>query len=183
VKCLGSFNNLAFVTLTTDHLRPARLKQASVVVCERVTKGLERYSNYSDHQTKDTRMKKCMTLLSIFFFLTLGCSNVEDPGHNRNSDMFALDIKRLVLNQVEEAKGSKYPGDEIFAVLSEFEDLESRPVGDHLGVYQELKNKLSDLHKKCESVDGRPSDLLASLQDITRLVSQLPGEVTVDKRE
>lgn len=119
----------------------------------------------------------------MFLFALWGCDRVDDPGHNRDPSLFSLDVKRLALNQVEEAKRSKDPADEIDVILAALENLESRPVGDFLGIYQQLKDKLTELHAKCEAADGRPSDLSSGLEEILQLVNQLPGEVTVDKRD
>jgi len=119
----------------------------------------------------------------IAILVVLGCDSPNDPGHNRDPDLFAFDIKRLVLNQVEEAKASKAPGDEIYPILSELEDLEVRPVGEYLNVYQQLKAKSTELHAKCIAIDGRPSDLSRSLDEMVQLVKQLPGEITADQRE
>lgn len=119
----------------------------------------------------------------MFLCSLWGCDRVDDPGHNRDPALFSLDVKRLVLNQVEEAKRAKYPADEIDVILAELENLESRPVGDFLDIYQQLKGTLTELHAKCEAADGRPSDLSRELEEIVQLVNQLPGDVIVDKRD
>ncbi len=128
-----------------------------------------------------SRHKLISCLLACVFLW--GCDRTEDPGHSRDPELFSLDIKRLVLNQVEEAKVSKEPGDEISPILSELDNLESRPVGDHLAIYQQLKEKATALHGKCMAVEGRPNDLTKGLEEIVQLANQLPGEVTVDRRD
>ncbi len=103
------------------------------------------------------------------------------PQDNKDPELFAADVKRVVLLQVEEARRSREPGDEISSIVSELENYQKRPVGNYADTYAQLQQKAKELHAKCEEVDGRPSDLASALDELVELANQLPGEVKVDR--
>ena len=55
------------------------------------------------------------------------------------------------------------------------------PTGDHLKTYQDLHTCAKELLAKCEN--GRPADMMSSLDEITKLAQSLPGEVVIEKEK
>lgn len=124
-------------------------------------------------------MKNVAGLLLVLGLIGCGTGGPV-PQDNKDPELYAADVKRVVLMQVEEARRSREPGDEIYSIVSELENYEKRPAGSYASIYSELREKAKELQAKCEEVDGRPSDLASRLDELVELANQLPGEVKVD---
>ncbi len=125
-----------------------------------------------------------MTRLALCVAVTLvvGCSGgngVPYTDHSRDPEAFALTIKQMVFNAVEDARESPHPAESLDGIAAAFEGgLGRLPVGDYRSVYEELYSVASDLYEEAERIDGRPADLETRLHELVALADQLPGDVT-----
>lgn len=117
--------------------------------------------------------------LSVLIFVGCGQSGQRPyTDHSRDPAAFALDVKQVVVNSVEDAKTSREPEDEISNIVDLLDDLSRQPTGDYRETYDQLLSLAREIHAACEAANGRPSDLSARLDDLLALADQLPGTVT-----
>ncbi len=120
----------------------------------------------------------CAGFLAV---MLAGCGGASVPFKDDSKDTaaFALSVKQVVLNAVEELKTSKQPADTLRSIMQTVSELEACPTGEHLSTYQQIHTIAADLLAKSEN--GRSSDLTAKLTEMSKLANTLPGEVTVVK--
>lgn len=117
--------------------------------------------------------------LSVLIFVGCGQSGQRPyTDHSRDPAAFALDVKQVVVNSVEDAKTSREPEDEISNIVDLLDDLSRQPTGDYRETYDQLLSLAREIHAACEAANGRPADLSARLNDLLALADQLPGTVT-----
>jgi len=131
--------------------------------------------------TASTRIWLFVCVCLCLVFGTIGCAGrpegVED--HSRDPERYALNIKQMVFTAIEYAQRSREPGDELWPVILELEQ-KDRPRRPYEALYQELEQKLRELHRLCqENESGPPPNLKERLQEIRQIAEKLPGEVTV----
>ena len=121
--------------------------------------------------------------LSVLIFVGCGQSGQRPyTDHSRDPEAFALDVKQVVVNSVEDAKTSPEPEDEISSIVDMLDDLSRQPTGDYRETYDQLLSLAGDIRAACEAANGRPSDLAARLDELVALANQLPGTVTPPAR-
>jgi hypothetical protein len=122
---------------------------------------------------------KCLIVLCGCGLLS-GCGS-SGPVYtdHKNPELYAEDVKRVVLTQAAEARKSKEPADDLGPVVAELEGHASRPQGDYAELYATLLSKSLELQQACAAIEGRPSDLNSRLDELVELAQQLPGEVVV----
>ncbi len=122
------------------------------------------------------RFALCATIV-----LLLGCgqgNGVPYTDHSRDPEAFALTIKQMVLDAVEDARRSPEPAESVDGIVAAFDGrLHSLPVGDYRPIYEELLSVASELYEEAERIDGRPEDLDQRLDELAALAEQLPGDV------
>jgi hypothetical protein len=120
-------------------------------------------------------------ILCLSVLVLLGCGQSGQrpyTDHSRDPEAFALDVKQLVVNSVEDARTSREPEDEISNIVDLLDDLSRHPTGDYRETYDQLLSLAGDIRAACEAANGRPSDLATRLDELLALANQLPGTVT-----
>ncbi len=114
--------------------------------------------------------------ICLLLLVVLGCGGGDLVDHSRDPEMFASNVKELVLTSVEDARESDEPADALWAVVHELSpgELGRQPTGDHLSLYQQLHTLASEIHEECEAVDGRAPELDQRLDELAALAQYLP---------
>ncbi len=117
-------------------------------------------------------------MLALLCFSQGGCSG--DPrayeDHSRDAMRYAVTLKQMVYEVVNEAIRAPDPGDIIWPLVLELEQ-KDRPRGDFAQVVDELHQEASQLHASCQQApSGRPADLESRLRRLLALAEKLPGE-------
>jgi hypothetical protein len=119
----------------------------------------------------------CLSVLLISGCGT-GGSSVPYTDHSRDAEAFALTIKQMVFDIVEDAKNSKEPAESLEAIVDSFEGKLNRlPVGDYRDTYEELLTVASSLYSECEAAGGRPPNLVSQLDELWAVADKLPGDL------
>lgn len=115
----------------------------------------------------------------IIILLTLavaGCagSHAAYTDHSRDPQAYAQDVKEMVGDHVKLARQAREPADMLAPIVSELEQLDERPVGEHRMFYETLLAAARDVMDACQRVDGRPPRLDYQLDQLLSLLDQLP---------
>jgi len=131
-------------------------------------------------------MKYPAILLLLVALMGCGGAELEYTDHSQDPEAFALMIKRVTLNMLEEAESTREPADPLSGIVSTLDRALSNPrtpVGDYQQVYQEILDTTRPVYEACDAADGRTPDLKARLADIKSIAEQLPGEVKTDAEQ
>ena len=129
------------------------------------------------------RVEYCVS--AMLLAAMCGCSRgpaIAYTDHSRDPEAFAATVKQLVFVAVADARTSPEPADDLASIVGVFADRMddgSLPLGEYVGVYQELFSLARDLHDACETIDGRPADLAPRLDHLLEVARRLPGDVPV----
>ena len=108
-----------------------------------------------------------------------GCGSSEKPftDNSKDADLYAADVKQIAYDTVTMAKRSREPADQIQQLVTEIESqgANSRPVGSHKSVYDELLTAAKSLMDDCKRVNGKAANLGPRLDALKKIADKLPG--------
>jgi hypothetical protein len=132
-------------------------------------------------------MPRLLRLLP-FLLLTLAipaCGPSEAPytDNSKDPDLYAQDVKQIAMDAIQRAKKSREPADQIQTLVSELESQQSnsRPVGSHKAIYDELLGLAKEFVSACNASGGKPANMTARLDAMTKVAERLPGKVQLGK--
>jgi hypothetical protein len=122
-------------------------------------------------------------IIALLLLVTIGCGSGQSVSYTDNSkdpEAFALTVKQMTLDAIEDAKSARDPADKLRVIVSTFEsrlDSGLLPVGGYKDIYDELYQKANALFEACDQVEGRTSDLNSRLEEIKLVADRLPGNI------
>jgi hypothetical protein len=130
-------------------------------------------------------MPRVLASLFLASLLLPGCGKSERPftDNSKDPDLYAQDVKQIVLDAVQRARGSREPADQLQTIVTEIESqpVNNRPVGSHKPVYDELLASAKALMADCQKAGGRPADLSSRLDALKKIAEKLPGQVQLGR--
>lgn len=130
------------------------------------------------------RLLRILPLLLLTLALS-ACGQSEPPytDNSKDADMYAQDVKQIAMDAIQRAKKSREPADQIQTLVSEIESQAAnhRPVGSHKATYDELLTLAKEFVGECKAASGKPANMSARLDAMTKVADRLPGKVQLGR--
>ncbi len=114
--------------------------------------------------------------IALLIILAWGCGRHELPynDNSRDSDLYAQNIRTLVLALADTARSSGEPQLQINVIVKELSQ-DDRPVGQYKQIYSDLLATSRKILDRCPPGAARP-DIRKELDELTSLARKLPAK-------
>jgi len=114
--------------------------------------------------------------LVLLLLLALGCGRHELPynDNSKDSELYAQNVRTLVVGLAETARGSSEPRTQINVIVTELSH-DDRPLGSHKQTYGDLLTTSRAILDRCQPGAPKP-DIRKELDQLITLARKLPDK-------